>query len=182
MLVADGAHHGPDGVVVAHVTERDELFTSLAVVRAHHALVGVDRRSGDVGAGQHGDARVVFAQAEVQSGCALEVGVLEGHDGETESGGEGFSQVGDVIEEGVERDELRAGSNGRSDYRLDKGHLDVGVASLSEDILDDVGSGNGVIVEEGAGLHTDGDDERAEGLGLPGVAYVHSTPMESRPS
>ena len=98
------------------------------------------------------------------------MGVLEGRDRETESGGEGLSQVGDVIEEGVEREELRAGSDGTSDYRLDEGHLDSGEASPSEDLLDDVGGGNGGIVAEGMGLHTDGGDERAEGLSLTGVS------------
>ena len=163
--VTDGVHHSLDSIVVGPVTERDELLTSLS-----HARVGIDGSgTGDVGAGQDGGALVIFVKAEVESGCALKVGVLEGCDRETESGGEGLSQVGDTVEEGVEREELGAGSNGTSDYRLDKGHLDSGKASLGEDVLDDVGSGNGVFVEEGVGLHTDGEDERAEGLGFPGV-------------
>lgn len=49
-----------------------------------------------MGAGQDGGALVVF------SGCTLEVVALEGCDGETENGGEGLSQAGDVIEEWVE--------------------------------------------------------------------------------
>ncbi len=167
--VADGAHHGLDGVVVADVTERDDLLTSL-VCATRHARVDVDRRrAGDVGASQDGGAVVVFAKAKVESGRALEVRVLEGCDRETESGGEGLSKVGDVVEEGVEREEVGAGSDGTSDYRLDKGHLDGGEASLGEDVLDDGGSGNSGVVEEGVGLHADGEDERAEGLGLPGV-------------
>ena len=180
--VADGAHHGLDGVVVAHVTERDDLLTRLACVLTRHARVGVDRRgTGDVGAGQDGGAIVVFAKTEVESSCALEVGVLEGCDGETESGGEGLSQVGDFIEEGVEREELGAG-DGTSDYRLDKGHLDVGEASPGDDLFDDGGSGNGGIVEEGVGLHTDGENERAERLGLPGVGVgegVDGCPLQA---
>jgi len=63
----------------------------------------------------------------------------------------------------------RAGSDGTSYYRLDKGNLDGGEASPGEDLLDDGGSGNGGVVEEGAGFYTDGEDERTEGLGLPGV-------------
>ena len=154
--VAHVAHHVLNGVVVARATERDDLLRSLAFVLTRHARVGVDRRgAGDVGAGQDGGALVV--------------GVLEGRDGETESGGEGLSQFGDVVEEGAEREELGAGSDGTSDYRLDKGHLDGGEANIGEDLLDDVGSDNGGVVEEGAGLHTDGEDERAEWLGLPGV-------------
>ena len=180
--VADGTHHGLDGVVVAHVTERDDLLTRLACVLTRHARVGVDRRgTGDVGAGQDGGAIVVFAKTEVESSCALEVGVLEGCDGETESGGEGLSQVGDFIEEGVEREELGAG-DGTSDYRLDKGHLDVGEASPGEDLFDGSGSGNGGIVEEGVGLHTDGENERAERLGLPGVGVgegVDGRPLQA---
>jgi hypothetical protein len=84
---------------------------------------------------------------------------------------EGLSQVGDVVEEGVKREELGAGSDRTSDNRLDKGHLDVdvGEASLGEDLLDNGGSSNGGLVEEGVGLHTDGEDERAEWLSLPGV-------------
>ncbi|KAI1792458.1 hypothetical protein LXA43DRAFT_972582 [Ganoderma leucocontextum] len=97
--------------------ERNELLTSLACVPTRHARVGVDRRgTGDVGTGQDGGALVVFAKAEVESGCALEVGVLEGCEGETESGGEGLSQVGDVVEEGVEREELGAGSDRRTEH------------------------------------------------------------------
>lgn len=42
-------------------------------------------------------------------------------------------------------------------------------ASLGEDARDGGGSGNGGVVEEGVGFHTDGEDERAERLGLPGV-------------
>jgi hypothetical protein len=113
----DGAHHGLNGIVVAHATEHDELLTSLACVPMRHAGVGVDRRgTGNVGAGQDGGALVVFAKVEVESSCALKVGVLEGCNGETESGCEGLSQVGDVVEEGVEREELGAGSDGTSDY------------------------------------------------------------------
>ena len=103
--VADGVRNGLDGVVVAHVTKRDELLTRLACVPTRHARVGVDKRgTGDVGAGQDGSALVIFAKAEVESGCALKVGVLEGCDGETESGGEGLSQIGDVVGEVVERE------------------------------------------------------------------------------
>ncbi|KAI9778465.1 MAG: hypothetical protein M1839_008111, partial [Geoglossum umbratile] len=50
-----------------------------------------------------------------------------------------------------------------------KGHLDGRKASLGEDLLDDGGGGNGDIVEKGVGLHTDGEDERAEGLSPPDV-------------
>ena len=56
------------------------------------------------------------AKAEVESSCALEVGVHEGCDRETKSGGEWLSQVGDVVEEGFEREELGAGSDGTSYY------------------------------------------------------------------
>lgn len=42
----------------------------------------------------------------------------------------------------------RAGSDGTSYYRLDKGNLDGGEASFGEDLLDDGGSGNGGVVEE----------------------------------
>lgn len=122
-----------------------------------------------MGAGQDGDALVFFAKAEEERACALKIGVPEGCDGEAESGGEGLPQVGDSSEEGVEREELVAGSDGTSDYRFDEGHLDVGEASPGEDILDGGGSGNGGVVEERPGLHSDGDNERAERLGLPSV-------------
>lgn len=53
----------PNGIVVAYVTERDDLLTRLACVLTHHARVGVDRRgTGDVGAGQDGGEVVVFAK------------------------------------------------------------------------------------------------------------------------
>jgi hypothetical protein len=76
-----------------------------------------------MGACQDSGAFIIFAQAEVESDCALEVGVLEGCDGETESGGERLSQIGDVVEEGVKREELGAGSHSTSDYRLDERNL-----------------------------------------------------------
>ena len=47
--------------------------------------------TGNVGAGQDGGTLVVFIKTEVESSCALKVGVLEGRDGETERGGEGLS-------------------------------------------------------------------------------------------
>ena len=122
-----------------------------------------------MGAGQHGSAVVIFTKTKEESACALEAGVSEGCDGETESGGEGLSKVGDFVEEGVEREELGAGSDRASYYRLDKCHLDVGEASRGEDLLDGGGSGNGSVVEEGVGFHTDGEDERAERLDLSGV-------------
>src|SRR6266478_3745722 len=94
----DGAHHGLDGVVVAHVTECNNLLTRLAWVLMCHACVGVDSRgTGDMGTGQDGHAVVFFAKTEEESACALKVGVPEGCDGETESGGEGLSQVGDFV-------------------------------------------------------------------------------------
>lgn len=100
--VADDDYHGRDGVVVARVTKRDELLTSWACLLTCHVHAVVDRRGeGNVGASQDRSALVVFAKAEVESGCALEVGVLEGCNGETESSGEWLSQVGDVVE-GVE--------------------------------------------------------------------------------
>lgn len=45
---------------------------------------------------------IFFAKMEEESTCALEVGVSEGCDGETDSSGEGFLQVGDFVKEGVE--------------------------------------------------------------------------------
>ena len=108
------------------------------------------------------------------------MGVLEGCGRETESGGERLSQLGDVVEEGVEREKLGASSGGASDYRLDKGHLNGGEASLGEDDLDDICSSNGGFVEEGVRLHPDGEDERAEGLGLPVVGIgkgVYERPL-----
>jgi hypothetical protein len=72
-------HHGLDGVVVAHVTEQDDLLMRLLCVRTRHARVAVDRRgTGDVGAGQDGGALVVFTKTKIESSCALEVGVLKG--------------------------------------------------------------------------------------------------------
>lgn len=73
----------------------------------------------------------------------------------------------DVVNEGVEREELGASSDRTSDHRLNKSHLNVWEASFSKDLLGGIGSGNSSVVEEGVGLHTDGEDKRAEGLGLP---------------
>jgi hypothetical protein len=88
------------------------------MLRAH---VGVDRRgAGDVGAGQDGDAVVISAKAVVESASALEVGVLERRDGETERRGKGLPQGRDVVEEGVEREELGAGSNGTSEKHRER--------------------------------------------------------------
>jgi len=152
--VADVAYHGLNSVAVGPITERDDLLTTLACGLMRHARVAVDRSgTGDVGAGQDGDALVVLTKVVVESACAFKVGVLKGRDGETESGGEGLPQLGDLVEEGVEREELGA-SDGTSDYLLDEGHLDGGEASIGEDLLNDVGSDNGVVVEEGGARGT----------------------------
>src|SRR5712671_1240099 len=84
---------------------------------------------------------------------------------EAEGGGEVRSVLGNVVEEGDEWEELGP-ADGTLDDRLDKGDLDAGEARPGEDLLDAAGSGDGVLVGEGARRHTDGDDERAEGLGL----------------
>ena len=168
--VANGTHHGRDSVIVGHVTERNEPLPCLACGRSRHTRIAVGRRrTGCVGASQDGDAIVISAKAEVESSCTLVLGVLERCDRETENGGEWFLQLRNVVKEGVKREELGAGSGGTTDYRLDKGHLDVWEASPGEDRLDGDGSGNGILVEEGVGFHPNGDDERAEWFGLPGV-------------
>jgi hypothetical protein len=120
-----------------------------------------------VGTGQDGDAVVILAKAVVESASALEVGELERRDGETGSRGEWLSQVGDLIEEGVEREELGPSSDGAGYYRLNECHLNFGEASIGEDPLEEVGRSNCIFVREGAGLYANGDDERAERLGLP---------------
>lgn len=120
-----------------------------------------------IGAGQHSNALVLLAEAEVESGWALVIGVLEGCDGETERGGEGLPQVGDAVEEGVEREEL--GPSRPRDDPLRKCHLDGAESIRSEDLFDGCSSSNGGVVEERAGYHTDGDDERAERFGFAGV-------------
>ena len=136
--VADGARHGLDGVIIALITEHNELFTGLAVVLMCHTRACIDRRgTGDVGTGQDGGPLVVVAKAKVESSCTLKAGILEGGDGETKSGGEGLSRVRDIAKKGVEREKLGADSDRTSDYQLDKGHFDGGEASLSKDLLDD---------------------------------------------
>ena len=167
-LVADFAHHGRDGFVVASVTERDDLLARLAVgVTERHTGVGEDRRgTGDVSTGQEGDTVVFAAEAVVEATCALIVDVLEGRDGEAEGWSKGLPELGDVVDERVEWEEPGA-ADGTGDDRLDEGHLDVEETGLGEDLLDAAGSCDGVLVDEGAGYHTDGEDERAEGLGLP---------------
>lgn len=92
------AHHGRDGDVVGYVTERNELLPCLACGPSRHTRVAVGmRRTGYVGAGQDGDAIVIFAKAEIESSCTLVLGALEGCDGETENGGEWLSQLRDVV-------------------------------------------------------------------------------------
>src|SRR6266702_1866924 len=50
--VADSGHHGLDGVVVAHGTERDDFLTTLTTLLMGHTCVVVDRRrTSDVSAG-----------------------------------------------------------------------------------------------------------------------------------
>ncbi len=75
------------------------------------------------------------------------MGVLEGCDRETKSGGEGPSQVGDVVEEWSNERSLGPAATERV-LTIDSG----GEANLGEDVLD------GGVVEEGVGLHTDGED------------------------
>lgn len=50
-----------------------------------------------------------------------------------------------------------------------KCHLDVGEASVGENILDDGCSSNSSLVEERTGIHTDAYNKRAERLGLPSI-------------
>ena len=64
-------NHGLDGVV-AHVTKRKNLLTNLACFPICHACVEVDRRGmGNMSTSQDSGTHVVFAKAEVESGCAL---------------------------------------------------------------------------------------------------------------
>lgn len=49
-------------------------------------------------------------------------------------------------------------------------YLDVGEAGVGEDVLDDGGSSNSSLVEEGTGIHTDAYDEGAERLGLASIS------------
>lgn len=66
-VVADGGHHGLDGVVVAHGTERDDLLTTLTVLLIGYACVWVDRRrTSDVSAGKGHDTVVVARKTEVE--------------------------------------------------------------------------------------------------------------------
>jgi len=82
-----------------------------------HARVGIDRKgTGDMGTGQDSCAIVVITKAEVESSYTLKVGVLEGCNGETQSGSEGLSKVGNIVEKGVEREELGARTNRTSNY------------------------------------------------------------------
>ncbi len=57
---------------------------------------------------------------------------------------------------------------GVNGFRLCKRDLDIWESSLCKNLFDERSSGNGVVIEQGAGLHTDGD-EGAERLCLPGV-------------
>ena len=93
-LVADFPHHGRDGFTVGSVTARGDLLARLAVVPARHAGVGEDRRAtGDVSAGQEGDA-VMFAAEAVEATCALIVDEPEGRDGEAKGGSKGLPELG----------------------------------------------------------------------------------------
>ena len=56
---------------------------------------------------------VVFTKAEVESGRALEGGILKGVcDGETESGGKGFLRVGDAVDKGIGKEQRRTDRDG----------------------------------------------------------------------
>ena len=70
----------------------------------------------------------------------------------------------DSVNKGVEREELWASKT--SHYQLNKCHLNVREASISEDFLDNGCSSNSSLIDEGTGIHTDTDDKRAKRLGL----------------
>lgn len=55
-------------------------------------------------------------------------------------------------------------------YGFNESHLNGGEASFGEDVLDNSCSNNIIIMGEGVGLHTNGDDKRAEGLGLSSIS------------
>jgi len=55
------------------------------------------------------------------------------------------------------------------DNQLNKGDLDTSKARFYKDLLDATGSGDGILIGEGAGHHTNGEYKRAEGFGLPFV-------------
>ena len=76
-------------------------------------------------------------------------------------------QVRDSVDKGVEREELWASKT--SHYWLDKCHLDVREADISEDVLDGGCSSNSGLIEEETRIHTDAHDKRAEWLGLPSI-------------
>ena len=168
-VVAYSGHHGVDGLVVALYTKRDDFLTMLTIRLSGHAGVGADRRrrASDVSACQNGDTVVVSRKAEVQSSCAFVKWECTTRDGEAESWSEWFAQVGDLVDERVEGEQLW--SNSTIYNRLDESDFDVGEASAGEDVLDDGCTSNSSLVGEGTGVHADAYDERAEWLGLPSI-------------
>jgi len=84
-----------------------------------------------MGTGQNKAAIVVFTKTEVQSSCVLKVSVvLEGCDKETQSSSEGLSEVRNIVNKGVEGEELKASTNPTSNSRLEKGYLDSSEANI----------------------------------------------------
>ena len=167
--LGDLDHHVLDGPAVAPVTKRHHVLLALAPVGTLQALVVGEgkRRPDDVGACQQGDVLGVAAEAEVERARALEVGRAQRRDGEAEHRAEVLPVLGHAVGDGVQREEPGSTAQTLVDH-LDKGHLGLGgglgKARLGEDRLDIDGSGDGVIVVEGARRHADREEERTDEL------------------
>ena len=120
-----------------------------------------------MGNGEKDNAVVVFAEAKVEGPGALVMGRPERGDGEAERGCERLAKLGDVVDDGVEGEELWASRVGY--LGLAKRDLNLGEAGLAEDPLDGVGGSDRIFEEESLGLHADPYEERTERCRLPGV-------------
>ena len=118
-----------------------------------------------MGRRQSEDAVAAASTAEKQGDGTLAVGLLEGRNGEAEGRREGMGELGDnPVDEGVEGLQLGADTR-EACLPFPDSDLDLGETSLIKDgALDVVGSGLSIVEGDRVGLHTDGHEERAEGL------------------
>ena len=161
--LGDLGHHVRDGPGVPSGTKRHDVLLVLAAVGVFHSLIVGEcgRWADDVGARQQGNVFGVAAEAEVKRARALVVGRVQSRNWEAERRAEVFPVLGHAVGDGVQREEFGSAAQTHVDH-LDKGHLGLGKARLGENSLDIDGSGDGIVIVEGARHHTDREEERAE--------------------